>query len=90
MAQEPMEKLNRAEALILQGEQQLKQAALDFGVQFAQNLRQGIETLVRQLRESLMHSNDIRIKQYDADLQSKLDELNQQMRQHSTLNLRGL
>ena len=30
MAQEPMEKLNRAEALILQGEQQLKQAALDF------------------------------------------------------------
>jgi molecular chaperone DnaK len=87
MAQEPMEKLNRAEALILQGEQQLKQAALDFGMQFAQNLRQGIETLIRQLRESLMQRDNICIEQYYADLQSKLDELNQQMRQHSTLKL---
>jgi molecular chaperone DnaK len=87
MAQEPMEKLNRAEALILQGEQQLKQAALDFGMQFAQNLRQSIEILTRQLRESLMQGDDIHIKQYYADLQSKLDELNQQMRQHSTLDL---
>jgi hypothetical protein len=87
MAQEPMEKLNRAEALILQGKQQLKQAALDFGMQFAQNLRQGIETLIKQLRESLIQSDDIRIKQYYADLQSKIDELNQQMRQHSTLDL---
>jgi hypothetical protein len=81
-----MEKLGRAEALILQGEQQLKQASLDFGMQFAQNLRQDIETLIRKLRESLMQSDDIRIKQYYADLQSKLDELSQQMLQHSTLD----
>jgi hypothetical protein len=87
MAQEPMEKLDRAEALILQGEQQLKQASLDFGMQFAQNLRQDIETLIRKLRENLVQSDDIRIKQYYANLQSKLDELNQQMRQHSTLDL---
>jgi molecular chaperone DnaK len=86
MAQEHMEKLGRAEALILQGEQQLKQAALDFGMQFARNLRQDIETLIRKLRESLMQSDDIRIKQYYADLQSKLDELSQQMLQHSTLD----
>jgi molecular chaperone DnaK len=86
MAQEPIEKLSRAEALISQGEQQLKQAALDFGMQFAQNLRQGIETLIRHLRESLMQGDDIRIKQYYADLQSKLDELYQHMRQHSTLD----
>ena len=86
MAQESTEKFNRAEALILQGKQQLKQAALDFGMQFAQNLRQDIETLSRQLRESLMQGEEIRIKQYYADLQSKLDELNQQMRQHSTLD----
>ncbi|MBD2055943.1 hypothetical protein H6F88_07905 [Oculatella sp. FACHB-28] len=86
MTQEPIEKLNRAEALILQGEQQLKQAALDFGMQFAQNLRQSIETLIRQLQESLMQSDDIHIEQYYVDLQSKIDELNQQMRQHSTLN----
>jgi molecular chaperone DnaK len=87
MTQEPMEKLNRAEALISQGEQQLKQAALDFGMQFAQDLRQGIETSIRQLRESLVQSDDSRIEQYYIDLQSKLDELNQQMRQHSTLDL---
>lgn len=87
MAQEPGEKLNRAEALILQGEQQLKQAALDFGMQFARNLRQDIETLIRQLQESLMQGEAICIQQYDAALQSKIDELNQQMRQHSTLDL---
>ncbi len=86
MAQEPTEKFNRAEALILQGKQQLKQTALDFGMQFAQNLRQDIETLPRQLQESLMQGEEIRIKQYYANLQSKLDELNQQMRQHSTLD----
>jgi hypothetical protein len=48
MAQEPMEKLDRAEALILQGEQQLKQASLDFGMQFAQNLRSCVRLLLER------------------------------------------
>ncbi|MBE9180336.1 hypothetical protein IQ268_17375 [Oculatella sp. LEGE 06141] len=84
MAQEPIEKLNRAEALILQGAQQLKQAALDFGMQFAQTLRQDIQILMRQLQESLIQGDKACIKQYCVDLQSKLNELNQQMRQYST------
>lgn len=87
MAQKPTEKPNRTEALILQGEQQLKQAALDFGMQFSRSLRQDIETLIRQLKESSMQGEKIHIEQYYAGPQAKLDELNQQMRQHNTLNL---
>lgn len=87
MTHESMEKRDRAEALISHGKQQLKQVALDFGMQFARSLRQHIETLIGQLQESLTQDDEIHIEQYATDLRSQLDELSQQMRQHSTLNL---
>lgn len=50
MTKERVEK-RRAEALILQAERQLKEVALDFGMQFERNRRQHIETLIWELRE---------------------------------------
>lgn len=86
MTHNSTEKRDRAEAVVLQGKQQLKQAALDFGMQFASSLRQEIETLMRQLQESLTQGDEIRIEQYSIDFQIKLDELNQQMHQHNTFD----
>ena len=79
---ERVEKRTRAEALILQGERQLKEAALDFGTQFARNRRQRIETLSRQLREYLTQDDDRGIDQCYADLQDALYELNREIREY--------
>ena len=81
---ERVEKRTRAEALILQGERQLKEAALDFGLQFARNRRQRIETLSRQLREYLTQDDDRGIDQCYADLQDALYELNREIREYYT------
>jgi len=40
-----------AESLTVEAERELKQVALDFGMQFARNRRQRIESLSRELRE---------------------------------------
>jgi len=58
MTKERVEK-RRAEALILQAERQLKEVALDFGMQFERNRRQHIETLSWELRENLALSWNI-------------------------------
>ncbi|MCU0570993.1 MAG: hypothetical protein MUF49_31050 [Oculatellaceae cyanobacterium Prado106] len=82
MTLESTERRNQAESLILQGEQQLKIAALDFGMQFAQNLRHDIRSLMRQLQASLARKDEPnQIHQYSVDLQIKLSELAQQVDQ---------
>jgi molecular chaperone DnaK len=78
MTKERVEK-RRAEALILQAQRQLKEVALDFGMQFERNRRQHIETLSRELRENLAQDDDWRIDHSYADLQDALFELNQQV-----------
>lgn len=79
---ERVEKRTRAEALILQAERQLKNVALDFGLQFARSRRQRIETLMRDLRDSLSEDDDRGIDQSYADLQDALSELNREVRQY--------
>lgn len=77
---ERVEKRTRAEALILQAERQLKEVALEFGMQFARNRRQRIEALSRELREYLAQDDDRGIDQAHADLQDALYELNRELR----------
>ena len=79
---ERVEKRTRAEALILSAERQLREVALDFGMQFARNRRQRIDTISRQLRESLQKNDDRGIDQSYADLQDALYELNREVRQY--------
>ncbi|MFN7854176.1 MAG: molecular chaperone DnaK, partial [Dolichospermum sp.] len=66
---ERVEKRTRAEALILQAERQLREVALEMGMQFARNRRQRIDNICRNLRESLQADEDRGIDQAYADLQ---------------------
>jgi len=79
---ERVEKRNRAEALILQAERDLKNVALDFGMQFARYNRQRIETLSRELRQYLAKDDERGIDQSLANLQDAVYELNQEVRQY--------
>jgi molecular chaperone DnaK len=79
---ERVEKRTRSEALILQAERQLREVALEFGMQFARNRRQKIDNISRELRESLQENDDRGIDQAYADLQDALYELNREVRQY--------
>lgn len=79
---ERVEKRTRAEALILQSERQLRELALEMGMQFARNRRQRIDNICRNLRESLQADEDRGIDQAYADLQDALYELNREVRQY--------
>jgi len=77
---ERVEKLNRAEALITQAERQLREATLDFGMQFANQYRRDIDPIVQELREYLRRGDDRGIDQAGADLQDILYDLNREVR----------
>ncbi|MBW4499859.1 MAG: molecular chaperone DnaK [Scytonema hyalinum WJT4-NPBG1] len=79
---ERVEKRTRAEALIIQAERQLREVALDFGMQFARSRRQRIDNICRELRESLQENDDRGIDQAHADLQDALYDLNREVRQY--------
>ncbi|OCQ89862.1 molecular chaperone DnaK [Nostoc sp. MBR 210] len=79
---ERVEKRTRAEALILQSERQLREVALEFGMQFARSRRQRIDNICRELKESLQANDDRGIDQTYADLQDALYELNREVRQY--------
>jgi molecular chaperone DnaK len=79
---ERVEKRTRSEALIFQAERQLREVALEFGMQFARNRRQRIDNICQELRESLKENDDRGIDQAYADLQDALYELNREVRQY--------
>ncbi|MBR8836271.1 MAG: molecular chaperone DnaK [Stigonema ocellatum SAG 48.90 = DSM 106950] len=79
---ERVEKRIRADALISQAERQLREVALDLGMQFARSRRQRIDKICGQLRESLQQDNDRGIDQAYADLQDALYELNREVREY--------
>ncbi|MFN6482788.1 MULTISPECIES: molecular chaperone DnaK [unclassified Nostoc] len=78
---ERVEKRTRSEALIFQAERQLREVALEFGMQFARSRRQRIDNICRQLKESLKENSDRGIDQAYADLQDALYELNREVRE---------
>ncbi|AKG21936.1 molecular chaperone DnaK [Calothrix sp. 336/3] len=79
---ERVEKRTRSEALILQGERQLREVAIEFGMQFARNRRQRIDNMSRELREALQANDDRGIDQSYADLQDALSELSREVREY--------
>ncbi|BAZ29442.1 chaperone protein DnaK [Cylindrospermum sp. NIES-4074] len=79
---ERVEKRTRSEAMILQAERQLREVALEMGMQFARSRRQRIDNICRELRESLQQNNDRGIDQAYADLQDALYELNREVREY--------
>ncbi|MCM1984090.1 molecular chaperone DnaK [Lyngbya confervoides] len=55
---ERIEKRNRSQDLITQCDRKLREAALDYGPQFAAPLRREMETLIRDLQESVKRNDD--------------------------------
>lgn len=75
-----VEKRNRAEALTFQAERQLREATLDFGMQFVEIHRRAIEKTVKALREAIAANDDIEIDRTQADLQDAIYNLNRDVR----------
>jgi molecular chaperone DnaK len=79
LQREKVEKRNRAEALAYQSERQLREVALDKGMQFAQRNRHRIEALIRELRDSLERNDERGVDQIGSDLQDALYDLNREV-----------
>ncbi|MDY7006516.1 MAG: molecular chaperone DnaK [Cyanobacteriota bacterium] len=79
LRREQVEKRNRAEALAFQAERQLREVALDYGMQFAARSRQRIEMLIRELRDSLERDDERGIDRVGVDLQDALYDLNREV-----------
>ncbi|MFB2969439.1 molecular chaperone DnaK [Aerosakkonema sp. BLCC-F183] len=80
LKREKIEKRNRAESLATQAERQLREVALDFGMQFANEYRYRIESLIKELRDCLAKNDDRGIDRAQADLQDALYELQREVR----------
>jgi len=81
---ERVEKRNRAEGLTFQAERQLKDAALNFGMQFASGYRRQIEALIQDLRAAVAKNDDRAIDRAQSDLQDALYELNREIRMQAS------
>lgn len=82
MTTELIEKLARAEALLLQAQRQLRELALDFGIQFASNYRQRIEKICTELRFGIEQNSEHVIEASYNNLQDALHELDQELRNY--------
>ncbi|MBD2465342.1 molecular chaperone DnaK [Oscillatoria sp. FACHB-1407] len=78
---ERVEKRTRAEALTYQAERQLREVALDFGMQFASSYRRKIENLIQELRAALGRNDERGIDVVEADLRDALYELQREVYQ---------
>ncbi|MCU0568500.1 MAG: molecular chaperone DnaK, partial [Oculatellaceae cyanobacterium Prado106] len=74
-----IEKRTQAEALTFEAERQLREVALDFGMQFASSYRRRIENLVQELRSFLSQNDDRGIDIAQADLRDALYDLQQEV-----------
>jgi molecular chaperone DnaK len=77
---EKVDKRNRAEALTYQAERQLREIALEYGMQFASGQRKKIDALVRELREALADGDERLIDEIKSDLDDALYDLSRQVR----------
>jgi molecular chaperone DnaK len=74
-----IEKRTKAEALTFEAERQLREVALDFGMQFAGSYRRKIENLVQELRTFLSKNDDRGIDITQGDLRDALYDLQQEV-----------
>jgi molecular chaperone DnaK len=77
---EKIDKRNRAEALSYQAERQLREVALEFGMQFANAQRKQIEGLVRELREALADGDERLIDEVKNELDDALYDFSRQVK----------
>lgn len=77
---EKVDKRNRAEALTYQAERQLREVALEFGMQFANAQRKQIDALVRELREALADGDERLIDEVKNELDDALYDFSRQVR----------
>ncbi|MBD3882495.1 molecular chaperone DnaK [Phormidium tenue FACHB-886] len=74
-----IEKRTQAEALTYEAERQLREVALDFGMQFASSYRRRIENLVQELRAALKQEDDRGTDIAQADLRDALYDLQREV-----------
>jgi molecular chaperone DnaK len=77
---EKIDKRNRAESLSYQAERQLREVALEFGMQFANAQRKQIEGLVREIREALADGDERLIDEIKNELDDALYDFSRQVR----------
>jgi molecular chaperone DnaK len=75
-----IERRNKAEALTYQAERQLREVALEYGLQFASGQRRHIEELVGDLRAALTENNERDTDDFRLELESAIADFNRQVR----------
>lgn len=83
LRRERVEVRNRAEALAYQAERQLREVALDYGMQFAVSSRNRIESLIRELRATISRNDERGVDLASSELQDALYELSREVYQSS-------
>jgi molecular chaperone DnaK len=78
---EKVDKRNRAESITYQAERQLREVALDYGMQFASRERKKIEGLVRELRAALAANDERGIDEVKTELDNAIYDLTRLVRQ---------
>ncbi len=77
---EKIDKRNRAEALSYQAERQLREVALEFGMQFANAQRKQIEGLIREIRAALADGDERLIDEVKSELDDALYDFSRQVK----------
>lgn len=77
-----IEKRTRAETLRQQAQQQLREVALDFGMQFARSHRQRIENFCTELSFGIEQNNEAVIDSSYTNLQNALYELDRDVQEY--------
>jgi molecular chaperone DnaK len=77
---EKIDKRNRAEALSYQAERQLREVALEFGMQFANAQRKQIEGLVREIRAALADGDERLIDEIKTELDDAIYDFSRQVK----------
>jgi molecular chaperone DnaK len=80
---ERVDKRNQAESEILRAERLIREATLDFGVQFVRSYRSRIDDAIAKLRTSLGEDDDRGIDRYKADLEDALYDLRREVYQRN-------
>lgn len=79
LRREKVEKRNRAEAMVVQAERQMREATLDFGMNFVAPYRSRIEPLNQRLRQALGDNDERLIDITEADLKDVLSDLQREV-----------
>ena len=83
LKKEKVQKRNDSESLILKAERQLREATLDFGMQFVSSYRSRIDSASQRLKDALADNDERGIDRYYSDLQDAVSELTRDVYQRN-------